>query len=97
VHTIGVPPSSVRLLFVDGRYVGIARRNLGVRTMAKKSPVVVERTMLMNAGIAIASIPESESDIVLGFKTARDPELVSMRVAVNEQRRAALKAQLLAG
>lgn len=65
--------------------------------MAKQSVVSsVQRTALMNTGVNIASIPETQPDIVLGFKAARNPQLVECRKVRNEVRINQLTAMLLA-
>lgn len=56
----------------------------------------IERTALINAGVNIASIPETQPDIVLGFRAARNPQLVECRKARNEVRISQLTAMLLA-
>jgi hypothetical protein len=56
----------------------------------------IDRTVLMNAGVNIASIPETQPDIVLGFRAARNPQLVECRKTRNEVRISQLTAMLLA-
>lgn len=65
-------------------------------TKSVKAVQLVERTIPMNVGIAVGTVIDSESDLVCGYKAARDPALVSARKIANEQRRLSLTAQLLA-
>ena len=63
--------------------------------MATKSATTpaIERTVLHSTGLALGSIPETESDIVAGFKASRNPALVELRIAKNQRVIDALVAQ----
>ena len=69
--------------------------------MATKSPTtpaapLVRRTVGHSTGLAIGAAIDGELDVVAGFKAARNPALVEMRIAHNEYVVDALVAEEMA-
>lgn len=56
----------------------------------------IERTTGHSAGLIIGALPETELDVVAGFRAARNPALIEVRKAHNQRVVEALVAQELA-